>query len=114
MTSSSAGGDPNNGAAVDNRTCERRGRGFDSLCTVWRDPEFDRAVPALYYARVVENPSCRWSSYVCNAHQVECGDPSSVPRELASCCDSRYPRTIQERAWTSPIWYTPPTKSVTQ
>lgn len=104
-------GDPNNGASVDGATCQRRGKGFASLCSVWRDPHFNRAVPALYYARVLENPSCRWSAYVCNARQVDCGVPSSVPRELVSCCDSQYPRTIQERAWTSPIWYTPPTKS---
>lgn len=104
-------GDPHNGAGVDTTTCQRHGSGFDSLCTVWRDPEFNRDVPALYYARVVENPSCRWSTYACNVQHVDCGQPSSVPRALASCCDALYPRTIQERAWTSPIWYTPPTKA---
>jgi hypothetical protein len=100
-------GDRNNGAAVDLRTCARQGPGFDDLCAVWRDPAFDRSAPALYYARVIENPSCRWSTYVCNAHGVDCSRPRSVPRELAVCCDQDYPRTIQERAWTSPIWYTP-------
>lgn len=107
-------GDPRNGAGVDHTTCTRTGTGYDNLCTVWRDPEFNRAVPAAYYARVIENPSCRWSAYVCNAQRVDCANQSTVPRALASCCDSKYPRTIQERAWTSPIWYTPPTKSVAQ
>jgi hypothetical protein len=105
-------GDARNGADVDLATCRRRGPGFGSLCTVWRDPRFDPRVPALYYARVIENPSCRWSAYACKAHGVDCANPGSVPRELAGCCDPAYPRTIQERAWTSPIWYVPPQGSV--
>jgi hypothetical protein len=100
-------GDPANGAGVDLATCRRRGPGFDSLCAVWRDPDFDSGQRALYYARAVENPSCRWSSYVCNAHAVDCSDRGSVPRELEPCCDPSHPRSVQERAWTSPIWYSP-------
>jgi hypothetical protein len=98
-------GDPGNGAGVDVATCERHGAGFEQLCAVWHDPDFDPAERALYYARVVENPSCRWSTWICNAQNVDCS--GSVAPALAPCCDPRYPRTIQERAWTSPIWYRP-------
>jgi hypothetical protein len=92
-------GDPNNGASVNLDTCEATGEGFDTLCTVWSDPEFDPRERAFYYARVVENPTCRWSTYDCIRLPMEerpdhCGDPG-------------IDKTIQERAWTSPIWYQP-------
>ena len=92
-------GDADNGADVDLERCEPRGPGADSLCSVWRDPDFDPDTPSLYYARVVENPSCRWTTWKC----------LSLPPDARpdGCTDPRVPRTVQERAWTSPIWLTP-------
>ncbi len=92
-----AGGE--NGASVDPLTCEPHGPGSGSLCAVWTDPDFEPNGRAVYYARVLENPSCRWSTLQCNA-LPEAGRP-------AACGDPRVPRSIQERAWTSPIWYAP-------
>lgn len=90
-------GDPNNGADVDLETCTPRGRGARALCGVWQDPDFDPQIDAIYYARVVENPSCRWSTRLCH---------SLPPDERPDGCHApRVPKTIQERAWTSPIWY---------
>ena len=92
-------GDAASGATVDDATCVRSGPGFDSLCAVWADPDFDPGARAAYYARVLENPSCRWSAIQCNALA-----PEDRP---SSCTDPAVARTIQERAWTSPIWYEP-------
>ena len=100
-------GDANNGASVDVATCTPTGPGTDTLCATWRDPEFDPSQRAFYYARVLENPTCRWSTYVCNANAIDCSDPDSVPETFALCCDARIPKTIQERSWSSPIWYRP-------
>jgi hypothetical protein len=93
-----AAGGPND-ASVDLATCEPRGPGHDSLCAVWRDPDFDAARPAAYYARVLENPSCRYTQWQCNALPAEQRPPT--------CSDPAVPKTIQERAWTSPVWYEP-------
>ena len=86
-----AGGD--NGADVDTRTCERRGTGAQSLCSVWSDPEFDASQGAFYYARVLENPTCRWSTW----DAIGAGLPLR----------SDLPATLEERAWSSPIHYAP-------
>jgi hypothetical protein len=67
--------------------------GAAELATAWTDPDFDASVPAFYYARVIEIPTPRWSTR--DAARV--GVP--IPKGL--------PVSIQERAWSSPIWYTP-------
>ncbi len=67
-------GDGNNGASVDLDTCETTGTGFADLCRVWEDPDFDPTERAFYYARIVENPTCRWSTFQCSEQSVDCGD----------------------------------------
>jgi hypothetical protein len=69
--------------------------GAAQLATVWTDPEFDPTQRAFYYMRVLEIPTPRHSVYDAVALQM---DPK----------DTRQPTTIQERAYSSPIWYTPP------
>jgi len=93
-------GDPGNGAWVDDDTCEVHGDGYAQLCATWRDPAFQPGVAAVYYARVLENPSCRWSTWDCNSLPAGQRPPT--------CDDPTIPKAIQERAWTSPIWYAPP------
>jgi len=67
--------------------------GAAQLATVWEDPEFDPASPAFYYVRVLQIPTPRHSLYDALALKVD-------PQET-------FPATIQERAYSSPIWYTP-------
>ena len=91
-------GDANNDASVDLHSGEPKGRGFVSLCTVYVDEKFKAEQPAYYYLRVVENPSLRWNWAQCIALKEE-----QRPAE----CVNDAPKTIQERAWSSPIWYEP-------
>ena len=100
-------GSPDNGAAVDTATCQRSGAGHNGLCAVWRDPDYQPSQRAYYYARAVENPSCRWHGHACLAKGVDCSAPDTVPRALRACCDARYDKAQQERAWSSPIWLAP-------
>ena len=92
-------GDRDNGASVNLDNCATQGSGFEQLCTVWSDPEFAAKQRAVYYLRAVENPSCRYSTWQCNAM------PSS--ERPPDCSDPIVPKIIHERAWSSPIWYTP-------
>jgi len=94
-------------ASVDLETCEPKGQGAASLCGVWTDPEFSAEEPAFYYARVLENPTCRWSRRVCNARGVVCARPETIGPGLAPCCDARHQPVVSQRAWPSPIWYAP-------
>jgi Protein of unknown function (DUF3604) len=70
------------------------GEGATQLATVWRDPDFDPAQRAFYYVRVLERPTPRHQTYDAQALGI---DPATLG----------YPLTIQERAWSSPVWYTP-------
>ncbi|MEJ2580814.1 MAG: DUF3604 domain-containing protein [Acidobacteriota bacterium] len=67
--------------------------GDPELIAVWKDPDFDASQRAFYYARVIEIPTPRWTAYDVKRFGVTAGD--------------EVPMTIQERAYTSPIWYTP-------
>jgi hypothetical protein len=67
--------------------------GAVELITVWEDPDFDPDLPAVYYARVLEIPTPRWTAY----EEVRFGVKFPDGVEM----------TTQERAYTSPIWYTP-------
>ena len=94
-------------AELDVSTCEHRGVSTAELCQVWEDPEFDANQPAWYYARVLEEPSCRWSQHMCVAAKVDCDNPETVAEGYEGCCDVAHRRTIRERAWTSPVWFQP-------
>ncbi|MEM6579138.1 MAG: DUF3604 domain-containing protein, partial [Pseudomonadota bacterium] len=67
--------------------------GAGELIGVWEDPDFDPALKAFYYARVIEIPTPRWTAYEANRFGVEMPD--------------YVPMITRERAYTSPIWYTP-------
>lgn len=94
--------------AVDEDSCEIDRPAAATLCTVWQDPEFQANQAAYYYVRVLEQPTCRWSQYLCNSAGVDCSNATTVGEGLEGCCASNHQRSIRERAWTSPIWYQPP------
>lgn len=93
--------------AVDPTTCAPAPGGSDALCTVWTDPDFDATAPTFYYARVLEVATCRWATRRCLAGGVDCDEPETVTEGFEGCCDERFAPTVQERAWSSPIWYSP-------
>ena len=67
--------------------------GAPELGGVWTDPEFDPKVPAFYYARVIEIPTPRWTAYDAAYFKVK--------------MSPEVPMTTREKAWSSPIWYSP-------
>ena len=67
--------------------------GASELIAVWKDPDFDPAQRAFYYGRVIEIPTPRWTAYDAKYFAV------TMPKEV--------PMSLQERAYASPIWYTP-------
>jgi hypothetical protein len=67
--------------------------GEAELGVVWQDPDFDPALEAFYYARVIEIPTPRWTAYDRVKFNLD------LPPEI--------PLKVQERAYTSPIWYRP-------
>jgi hypothetical protein len=83
---------PDNGASVNLEDCSISDTSGDpELKTLWTDPDFDTKMSASYYVRVLENPTCRWSTWDALKAGVE-RHPDLQP-------------TLQERAYTSPIWY---------
>jgi hypothetical protein len=124
-------------ATVDLKTCaaEANGSGSVELCGLWTDEEFRPEQRAFYYVRVLENPSCRWTTrqcvlgeYECNTPNrkidqqccdpvlglnremctnIDCGNLDSLSTEEKRCCDPSVQPIIHERAWTSPIWTSP-------
>ncbi len=89
---------------LDPTTCRVPTKGSAALCGRWSDEDWAPATSALYYARVIERPTCRWTGHLCAQAKVDCADPSRVPAELAFCCQSDVAKVVNERAVTSPIW----------
>ena len=82
---------PKTSASVDLSSCSRTGKeGARELEVTFSDPDFSAAQPAFYYARVLENPTRRWTTMLANSGGVE------LPNDV--------PATVQERGWSSPIW----------
>jgi hypothetical protein len=126
-------GEPGNprdpAVGIDPGTCEARPGGFERLCQVWTDPDFNPDEPAFYYARVLKKPVCRYSTLWCRMRiGVDPLNLSQCQQDLdrmmnsddpvqqenadrgASCCSNQttFPfvqPVIQERAWTAPVWY---------
>ena len=79
--------------------------GAIELNTVWTDPDFDPTQKAFYYARVLEIPTPRWTDYDKAFYGGDwCGE--AIAENGPEACDD-IPLTLQERVYTSPIWYSP-------
>ena len=77
-------------ARVDPVSCDSQGPGVGTLSALWDDPDARPAEPVAYYARVLERPGCRWSSW-------DAARAGTEPSPTTA-------RTVQDRAWSSPIW----------
>jgi len=103
LTSATAADD----RAIKNRRCEKpvgstvnvadasytNTIGDPLLTAYWKDPDFDPKQKAFYYVRVLEIPKPRWTAYDAKYYKIKMSD--------------EVPMTVQDRAYTSPIWYTP-------
>ena len=79
---------------VSTHGCGSSGRDWcRAVVGTWTDPDFDAKQPAFYYARIIEIPTPRWTAYEAKRFGIQMSDD--------------VPMTTQERAYTSPIWYTP-------
>ena len=117
------------GLGVDPLSCEPTTQGLSTACTVWVDDQYQGGQSAFYYTRLIETPSCRWSTLQCQAAGVnpfseECSAQKDRANALAleagatgpvydNCCrvasnESFYSPVIRERAWSSPIWIAAP------
>ena len=128
------------GSDVSTKECKPSEQGFDELCTVWEDENFEASEPAYYYVRALETPSCRWTTLQCNASKYDCKNPKreidkqccqpraglvgvkecanvqcpkkgdeSKSRKHERCCQGpKIDPLVQQRAWSSPVWYEPP------
>ncbi|MEJ8570275.1 DUF3604 domain-containing protein [Microbaculum marinum] len=120
-------------ASIGQPTVSLPTRGANELCTVWTDEDFRSDRPAFYYVRVLETPVCRWSTLSCQSAGVNpfarpkvCQRQATRANNAAArageigwgevpfdvCClteqnDPFFEPAIQERAWTSPVWYAP-------
>lgn len=91
---SETGKAPSVGSSVDvERASFTNSIGAAELATVWHDPDFNPDEPAFYYVRVLEIPTPRWTTYDARYFQIQ------APEDA--------PMTVQDRAYSSPIWYTP-------
>ena len=81
-------------ATVDTNTCERRDEsGAEELQATFTDPTFEPDQRSFYYVRVLENPSCRWTTILANSARVQ------LPEDVKAA--------VQQRGWSSPIWLRP-------
>ena len=85
--------------------------GRDSFCTTYIDKEHRASEQAFYYARILEHSSLRWTEKKCRIAQIDC--QKNVPKGYETCCNKKTPKNIQERAWSSPIWYLPDNEGIT-